>query len=50
MGIEDKIANAKKTDWLSEGLSEDEIKEIMDSAKAEALKYKEKDNQLNDKK
>ena len=28
MSINDKIKNAKTTDWLSEGLSEDKIKKI----------------------
>ena len=48
MGIAEKIYNAKKTNWLSEGLSEEEIKEIMDDAKAKALEYKANNLQLND--
>lgn len=36
MSIEEKIANAKETDWLSEGFSEDELKIIVDSAKTSA--------------
>lgn len=38
MGIAEKIANAKETNWLSEGLSESEVKAIVDSAKQQAQK------------
>jgi hypothetical protein len=33
--IYDKIKNAKTSDWLSEGLTEDEIKEAISEAKTE---------------
>lgn len=36
MGITEKIANAKKTNWLSEGLSETAIKSIVELAKISA--------------
>ena len=36
MGIADKILNAKKTDWLTEGLSEAEIKTTVELAKISA--------------
>ena len=31
MGIKEKIENAKPTDFLTKGLSKEEIKEIVDS-------------------
>ena len=33
MGIAEKLANAKKTNWISEGLSESEVKTIVELAK-----------------
>ena len=36
MGIAEKLANAKKTNWISEGLSESEVKTIVESAKISA--------------
>ena len=36
MGIRDKIANAKKTAWISEGLSESEIKTTIELARISA--------------
>lgn len=33
MGIIEKIANAKETTWLLEGLSESEIKDAVESGK-----------------
>lgn len=38
MSIKDKIKSAKTDDWLAEGLTEEEIKEIIQSAKAEMYK------------
>lgn len=36
MGIAEKLANAKKTNWISEGLSESEVKTIVELAKISA--------------
>lgn len=36
MGIKEKIANAKKTNWIAEGFSEAEIKTIIELAKISA--------------
>jgi hypothetical protein len=36
--IYDKIKNAKTSDWLSEGLTEEEIKEAISEAKTECDK------------
>ena len=36
MGIAEKIANAKRTDWVSEGFSETEIKTFTELAKISA--------------
>ena len=36
MGIQEKIANAKKTNWVSEGLSENEVKTTVELAKISA--------------
>lgn len=36
MGIAEKLANAKKTNWISEGLSEPEVKTIVELAKISA--------------
>ena len=36
MGIKEKIANAKKVSWLSEGFSEAEVKTIIELAKISA--------------
>ena len=36
MGISEKLANAKKTDWISDGFSETELKTIVESAKISA--------------
>lgn len=36
MGITEKLANAKKTDWISEGLSESEVKTTVELAKISA--------------
>ena len=36
MGIMEKIANAKKTNWVSEGISEAEIKTTVELAKISA--------------
>ena len=33
MGISEKIARAKKTDWLTEGMSESEVKSLVELAK-----------------
>jgi len=44
MGIAEKIAKAKKTDWLTEEISEAEVKEIVRSAK-ESVQNIRKDNQ-----
>ena len=38
MSIKDKIKSAKTDSWLAEGLTEEEIKEIIQSAKAETYK------------
>ena len=42
MGITEKIAHAKKTKWVTEGLSDDEIKIIVESAKKSAQDSKSK--------
>ena len=36
MGIMDKIANAKKTSWVVEGLTEDEVKSIIELSRISA--------------
>ena len=36
MGIKEKIANAKRTDWVTEGISEAEIKSAVELAKISA--------------
>lgn len=36
MGIEEKLAGAKKTNWVSEGLSDTEVKTIVELAKISA--------------
>ncbi len=36
MGVKEKIANAKKVSWLSEGFSESEIKTVIELAKISA--------------
>ena len=36
MGIAEKIANAKKATWLTEGLSDTEVKTIVELAKISA--------------
>lgn len=36
MGITEKLANAKKTNWVSEGLPESEVKTIVELAKISA--------------
>jgi len=36
MGISEKIARAKKTDWLTEGMSESEVKSLVELAKISA--------------
>lgn len=36
MGIAEKLANAKKTDWISEGFSEAEVKTMIELAKISA--------------
>ena len=36
MGLKDKIENAKPTDFLTKGLSKEEIKEIVDSVFGES--------------
>ena len=36
MGISEKLANAKKTDWISYGFSETELKTIVELAKISA--------------
>ena len=45
MGISEKIAKAKKTDWVTEGIPEAEVKEIVRSAK-ESVQNIRKDKQL----
>lgn len=42
MGITEKIAHAKKTKWVTEGLSDYEIKIIVESAKKSAQDSKSK--------
>lgn len=44
MGIAEKIAKAKKTDWVTEGIPEAEVKEIVRSAK-ESVQNIRKDKQ-----
>lgn len=46
MGIAEKIAKAKKTDWVTEGIPEAEVKEIVRSAK-ESVQNIRKDKQTN---
>ena len=41
MGIEEKLANAKKTRWLAEGFTDEEIKEARENAK----KVKKQENE-----
>lgn len=36
MGIAEKLANAKKTNWLSEGLSDAEVKTVIELARISA--------------
>jgi len=36
MGIAEKIANAKKSNWVSEGISKSEVKTIVELAKISA--------------
>ncbi|CBL24067.1 hypothetical protein H8Z79_04115 [Blautia sp. 2744] len=42
MGITEKIAHAKKAKWVTEGLSDYEIKTIVESAKRSAQDSKSK--------
>ncbi len=39
MSIKDKIESAKTDSWLSEGLTEEEIKEAIQSAKSEKIGF-----------
>lgn len=39
MSIKSKIESAKTSDWLTEGLTEDEIKEAIQSAKSEKIGF-----------
>jgi len=39
MSIKDKIAQAKVSTWLVEGLTEEEIKEAIQSAKSETIGF-----------
>jgi transcriptional regulator with XRE-family HTH domain len=36
MGIEERVAEAEKTDWLTEGMSESEVKSLVELAKISA--------------
>lgn len=39
MSIKDKIKSAKKDSWLAEGLTEEEIKEAIQSSKSEKIGF-----------
>lgn len=39
MSIKDKIKSAKTDSWLAEGLTDEEIKEIIQSAKSEKIGF-----------
>lgn len=39
MSIKSKIESAKTSDWLAEGLTEDEIKEAIQSAKSKKIGF-----------
>ena len=45
MGIEEKLANAKKTRWLAEGFTDEEIEQIIKEARENAKKVKSKKNE-----
>lgn len=40
MGIEEKMANAKKTRWLAEGLTDEEVAQIVKEARETAEKIR----------
>ena len=40
MGIKEKLAHAKKTDWIREGFTDEEVREIVESAKNEAKNFR----------
>lgn len=40
MGIKEKLAHAKKTDWIREGFTDEEVREIVASAKNEARNFR----------
>lgn len=40
MGIEEKLANAKKTRWLAEGLTDEEVEQIVKKARENAKKVR----------
>ena len=42
MGITEKIAHAKRTKWITEGISTSEVKTIVESAKKSAQDSKSK--------
>lgn len=35
MGIKEKLAHAKKTDWIREGFTDEEVREIVESAESQ---------------
>lgn len=45
MGIEEKLANAKKTWWLAEGITDEEIEQIMKEARETAEKVRKQENE-----
>lgn len=40
MGIKEKLAHVKKTDWIREGFTDEEVREIVESAKNEAKNFR----------
>lgn len=45
MGIEEKLANAKKTRWLAERFTDEEIEQIIKEARENAKKVKKQENE-----
>ena len=46
MGATEKLTNAKKTNWITEGLSDTEVENIVKSAKAQNIYRKLNSNKL----
>lgn len=45
MGIKEKLANAKKTRWLAEGLTDEEIDQIIKEARETSEKVRKQENE-----